>query len=178
MAPTHTRTELRVLAALQRSPRGALSARAVARKAGVSPTAASRALTRLRARGLTRRVPVTVAEGAARRASVWRLDHRSPRWPALAPVLAAVERPATATTPASGLPRRLDHLFWNLEPRRLDLKHDAVLVAQRILRSDDLDALAWAARHLPGTAWRAVAEQRRLDPRRRALAANLASDAA
>src|SRR5215469_1819732 len=50
-APGLSGTETSVLAALARSPLGLTSARAVARKAGLSPTAASHALARLDQQG-------------------------------------------------------------------------------------------------------------------------------
>jgi DNA-binding transcriptional regulator YhcF (GntR family) len=54
-----------VLAALVHSARGLASVRAVARRAGVSPTAASRALSALEAEGLVRTERTTAAMGRA-----------------------------------------------------------------------------------------------------------------
>src|SRR6266700_1094121 len=53
--PELSRVEIRVLAALSRSPRGVASVREAARRAGVSPTAAAPALARLASSGLTAR---------------------------------------------------------------------------------------------------------------------------
>ena len=65
-APGLSRVETQVLAALARAPRGLLSARSVARRAGVSPTAATHALSALEERGLVRREREIAALGHAR----------------------------------------------------------------------------------------------------------------
>jgi hypothetical protein len=58
-----SRTDAQVLAALSRSPRGVSSAREAARRAGVSPTTAGRALARLVAQGLITQTPIMLARG-------------------------------------------------------------------------------------------------------------------
>src|SRR6266536_6305467 len=60
------RVETQVLAALARAPRGLAGTRAVARRAGVSPTAAAGALRSLAERRLVRREREWVAAGRAR----------------------------------------------------------------------------------------------------------------
>jgi len=127
------------------------------------------------AAGLVERSAITVAEGTARRRLLWRLNHRSAMWPDLAAVLASVAVPRRTTTKASRVPERLAHLFWNASLSEVDVDRDAVYIARRILDSDDLDALAWGARHLPTAAWAEVSSQRGLAANRRALARNLAS---
>lgn len=60
-----TRVQTRVLAALARSPRGLASIRSVARRAGVSPSAAGRALNDLTPAGLARAKTQTLPMGHA-----------------------------------------------------------------------------------------------------------------
>src|SRR3989442_415359 len=87
------RVEAQVLAPLTRAPRGLVSVRAVAGRAGVSPTAAAAAVRSLRARGLVRSEREWVAAGRAREVEMIRADVPSPEWPGLAPLLATL-RPA------------------------------------------------------------------------------------
>ncbi len=63
--PGLSRTETQVLAALSRSPRGLASVRETARRAGVSPTAAGRALALLSAHGIITQSPMMLARGRA-----------------------------------------------------------------------------------------------------------------
>lgn len=173
-----SRTQTRVLAALARSPRGLASARAVARRAGVSPTAASRALSALEAQGLARTEHTTVAMGRAVDTDIHTAVVASPRWPELGPQLALIKLPATqADRAASVVPRRLRHLFWNTAPSQLRVAGSASYIAKRLLSTGDADGLAWGAAHLPPEAWESAAHARGLDPRDRALAQNLARSA-
>src|SRR5580692_11759801 len=71
--PGMSRMDIQVLAALSRSPRGVSSAREVARRAGVSPTAAGRALARLVARGLITQTPLMLARGHASEVTVYQV---------------------------------------------------------------------------------------------------------
>ena len=169
------REETFVLAALSRRPLGLRSARAAARAAGVSATTASRCLGRLRARGFVMRRTVRVAEGRARDASVWAVAWGSRRWLGVATdvgrcVLPEADEPAT-----SRVPRRLAHLFWNVDIDDLDPVRDAHYIADRILRSGDAQGLAWLARHVPHEAVAAAGRGRGLDSRRSALARVLAA---
>lgn len=172
------RAEARVLAALARAPRGLLSARAVARRAGVSPTAAVDAVRSLSSRGLVRTEREWVAAGRAHEASVIRADVTSPDWPSLAPRLAAVRFPAVpAPERPTRVPARLRHLFWNADPSSLDLDAHGGYVAERLLSSGDLDGLAWGIKALTRDDWERAARNRGLPAQQRALARNAARSA-
>jgi DNA-binding Lrp family transcriptional regulator len=173
-----SRTQARVLAALARSPRGLASLRAVARRAGVSPTAASHALSALEAEGLVRTEHTTVAMGSVVDADVHTAVVAAPKWSELAPQLALIKLPSPEPSrPADVVPRRLRHLFWNTAPSQLRVAGSASYIAKRLLSTGDADGLAWGATHLPPEAWESAARARGLDPRDRALALNLARSA-
>lgn len=170
-----TRVEARVLAAVSRSPRGLASARAVAHRAGVSPTAAGRAVSTLVGIGLVRRDRVMLAAGSAREADLVTIDVTSPHWRELAPHIAQVRLPE----PGSGhlakrVPYYLRHLFWNTAPPQLEVSTSAEYIAKRLLATRDPDGLAWGSTHLPASAWAAAEKMRGLSPKDRALAQNLA----
>jgi hypothetical protein len=176
--PGLSRTQARVLAALARSPRGLASVRAVARRAGVSPTAAARALPALATQGLVRTQRSTVAMGRATEADVHTAVVTASRWPELAPQLARIRLPPPeARREADAVPRRLRHLFWNTAPSQLNVAGSASYIAKRLLSTADADGLAWGATHLPAEAWESAARSRGLSPRDRALALNLARGA-
>src|SRR3990170_789980 len=173
-----SRVETQVLAALARAPRGLATMRAVARRAGVSPTAAGRAVRSLAARGLVRREREWVAAGRAREVELVRANVGAPGWASLAPRLSAVRLPAGCEPRRpSRLPARLRHLFWNADPSRLDLRAHGGYVAERPLSSHDLDGLAWGARALTAPDWDQAARNRGLSAQDRALARNLARSA-
>jgi predicted DNA-binding transcriptional regulator len=173
-----SRVEARVLAALARAPRGLISVRAVARRAGVSPTAAAAAVRSLADRGLVRKEREWVASGRARELELIRADVTAPDWPALAPRLAAVRLPAEPAQPRpTRLPDRLRHLFWNADPSRLDLRTHGAYVAERLLSTRDLDGLAWGLHALTSADWERAARNRGLSAPERALARNLARSA-
>lgn len=170
-----SRLETRVLASLARAPRGLSGARAVARRAGVSPTAAAGALCSLAARGLVRRERVWLAAGRAREIELVRANVTAPGWAALAPRLALVRPPDRDTASRPGrLPPRLRHLFWNADPSRIDLDTHGGYVADRLLASGDLDGLAWGAGALGARDWEHAARTRGRTAAERALARNLA----
>jgi hypothetical protein len=170
-----SRVETQVLAALARAPRGLASVRAVARRAGVSPTAAAEAVQSLEGGGLVRREREWVAAGRARELELLRANLVSPRWPALAARLAAVRLPAIPEpTRPKRLPARLRHLFWNADPGRLDLSSHGSYIAERLLSTEDLDGLAWGLRALAARDWEQAARNRGLSAEQRALARNLA----
>lgn len=132
--PGLSRTQARVLAALARSPRGLASVRAVGRRAGVSPTAAARALTALAAQGLVRTQRSTVAMGKATEVDVYTAVVTAPRWPELAPQLALIRLPLPEAPQGSNVvPPRLRHLFWNTAPSQLDVAGSASYIAKRLL---------------------------------------------
>jgi DNA-binding MarR family transcriptional regulator len=169
-----SRTEVKALAALGRAPLGLVSARAVAARAGLSPTAASRAVKALEVRGLARREAASVAAGRARRVEMLHANRRAERWMELAPLLARVEPPRRAERDER-VPTRLMHLFWNTAPSQLDVEHGGPYIARRLLRTFDPDGLAWGARNLRPADWREAAAARGLPPDVRTLARNLAA---
>lgn len=169
------RSQVMALAALARAPLGLRSARAVARAAELSPTAASRALRELVDIGLAETRQVTLAEGRARTTEVSYANHTHPRWPELAPLLARVHPRRIRRHSQQRVPARLAHVFWNAPVRQIDLAVHGPYVARRVLRDGDIEALAWAADALTAADWRDAARARGLDPRHRALADNLAA---
>ena len=172
------RVETQVLATLARAPRGLATLRAVARRAGVSPTAATGALRSLAERGLVRRERVWVAAGRAREVELVRANVTAPEWAALAPGLAAVRLPVRREPRRPDrLPARLRHLFWNADPSRFDLRAHGAYVAERLLSSHDLDGIAWGALALSAGDWEEAARNRGLSAGERALARNLARSA-
>lgn len=176
--PDLSPTEARVLAALSRSPRGVASVREAARRAGTSPTATARALTRLATLGLITQTRATLARGRATEATVYQVPFASPRWLALAPAIAQVELPARVERGrATRVPPHLLHLFWNIAPGQLDVASSASFIARRLITSFDPDGLAWGSHNLPASAWQHAAATRGLEPAKRALAHNLARNA-
>ena len=177
--PDLSLTEARVLAALSRSPRGVASVREAARRAGTSPTAAARALASLTSVGLINQVHATLARGRATEATVYQVPFASSRWLALAPTIAWVQLPSRQEkTRPSRVPPHLLHLFWNVAPAQLDVANSAPFIARRLITTFDPDGLAWGSRNLPASAWEHAAATRGLEPAKRALARNLARNAA
>lgn len=170
------REEVFVLAALSRSPLGLRSARSVARRCGVAPTTAAKALASLEEQGLVRECVERVIEGEVTDLPVWRLDWRSPAWRAIATAIAAVELPAPAAAPRRqrSVPSRLAHLFWNEDTSRLDVERHGVMIADRILRSGDAEAIAWAGSAIQPADLRRVRGLRNTPPRVVALGDALA----
>jgi MarR family len=176
--PGLSRVEVRVLAALSRSPRGVASVREAARRAGVSPTATGRALARLNSDGLITQTPMMIARGHAAEATVYQVRFGSPRWLALAPVIARVRGPARPEgAHVKRVPPHLLHLFWNAAPAQLDVASSGPFIARRLITSFDPDGLAWGTVNLPASAWEHAAAARGLEPAQRALAHNLARHA-
>ena len=170
-----TRVETQVLAALARAPRGLVSARAVARRACVCPTAAAAAVRSLAERGLVRREREWVAAGRAREIEVIHANVSSPKWPALAPGLSAVRLPLEKSPRhPTRVPSRLRHVFWNADPGQLDLRAHGDYIAARLLSTHDLDGLAWGLLALRSEDWGNAAGNRGLSAREKALARNLA----
>jgi len=170
-------TEVAVLATLARSPFGLVSGRAVAQRAGVSPTSANQALRRLQRRRLVQRERTWVAAGRAREQEIIRVNYSSPRWAALVPRLARVESPAAMRRKAGNrrtVPTRLRHLFWNTAESQLDVERAGGYIARRLVQTGDPEGLAWGAASLRPADWRHAARTRGLDARQRALAINLA----
>jgi DNA-binding Lrp family transcriptional regulator len=173
--PGLSRTETQVLAALSRSPRGLASVRETARRAGVSPTAAGRALALLSAKGTITQSPMMLAKGRASQTTVYQVRFGTAEWAALAPAVAKVRLPVhTGSHRVKRVPPHLRHLFWNTAPAQLDVATSAPYIARRLIQADDPDGLAWGAASLPASAWEHAATTRGLDPAHRALARNLA----
>ncbi|MHB8458260.1 MAG: MarR family transcriptional regulator, partial [Acidimicrobiales bacterium] len=165
-----------VLAALSRRPLGLRSVRAVARSASVSPATATSSLDRLQALGLVRRTIKRVVEGEVVDAPVWEVDWTSAKWLETRSVIRRVIVPRLTASPSTPkrVPRRLHHLFWNADPWALDVGRDADYLAARILASEDSEANAWMAAHLPADAISRAGRMRGIDTRRRDLSVNLA----
>lgn len=172
-----SRVETAVLAALDGAPFGLVSTRAVARRAGVSPTSAGQAIERLAGEGLIDRAPVHVAAGRARRVDLITARRSSPRWRKLAPALGRVEPRRRRLRADDTVPPRLRHLFWNVAPSQLDVRRAGGPIARRLLQTGDPEGLAWGAANLSAADWKHGAATRGLDPRSRRLARNLAAAA-
>jgi hypothetical protein len=172
-----SRAETAVLAALDGAPFGLVSARAVARRAGVSPTSAGQAIERLAGEGLIDRAPVHVAAGQARRVDLITARRSSAGWRKLAPALGRLEPRQSRPHADDTVPPRLRHLFWNVAPSQLDVRRAGGTIARRLLQTGDPEGLAWGARNLSAADWEHGAAARGLDPRSRRLARNLAAAA-
>lgn len=172
-----TRPETMALAALRSAPFGLVSARAVARRSGLSPTATTRALEGLLSKDLATQRSEVIAAGRARPARVWRANVTSDRWAELDPALAEVVPPAQPRPRSGRVPPHLRHLFWNTAESQLELDRAGAYIARRLLRTMDLQGLAWGARALAPKDWSQAAGARGLDPKTRRLARNLAEAA-
>ncbi len=174
-----SRTELQVLAALARAPRGVVSRRALARRAGVSPTTASSAVDALLERGL---VTTSIERVALGRAQDVEMLRAAPTALNASRLRRSVTEARTATSahaaPTPGrVPNELMHVFWNTAWNQLQLPDSAPYVARRLASSDDLDALAWGAALLDADSWSHASRTRGLSPQRRRLIDNLATAA-
>lgn len=177
-APGLSRVQTQVLAALSHAPLGLRSARALAWRAGVSPTIASRAVSELVAQGLATVSIERVVEGSVRDARVIRANYPDERYVRLAGDLALVVLPALRPRcTATRVPPRLGHLFWNTASSQRDVRSAGGYIARRLLAMEDLDGLAWGAAALSAADWRHGARARGLAPRMRTLALNLAETA-
>jgi hypothetical protein len=158
-----SRSQALVLAVLASRPQGVVSARAVARLSGLSPTTASTALKALAAQNLTTTTREVVLDRWAAVRTVTRANTSHPDWPRLAEALAGFALPKPA--PASRVPASLRYAFWNADEetfRNLSPVRDGTYIAYRALTSGDPDLLAFAADQVPRTAWEAVAGRRGL----------------
>ncbi len=169
-----TRPQVAVLAALSRSPLGIPSARALALRAGISPTTASQAVRSLLDLGLIKQRPEVIASGRPRHVLMLRANREHPRWWELAPCLRHVSAPRTQRE--NRVPVRLHHLFWNTNPVQLEVARGGSYIARRLLRTLDPAGLAWGAQNLRAEDWRQAAHARGLNPATRALAHNLAAE--
>jgi excisionase family DNA binding protein len=150
----HTRTELLVLAALVRAPRGLPSARSVASRVGTSPTTASNTLQQLKHAGLVRRVrEPRLWRGRAVEREIWYANLGSDGLERLLPYLHRVTLPHVATPTSGPLPEHLWHLVWNAEPRDIDVARDAAYLAHRAMTLADPEGIGWAVATLPADAF-------------------------
>jgi len=159
-------TQLRVLAVASRAPLGIASAREIARRAALSPTAAPAPSASSRRAGCSSASP-----GRRGRRGSCSTGSTPPR--ALRPALARVVLPKRKTRDRR-VPRRLEHRFWNTAPSQLDVQRAGPSIATRLLRVLDPEGLAWGARTLSPADRAAAARARGLSPEARALAENLA----
>lgn len=170
-----SREQVFALAALSRRPFGLCSARAVARATGMSPTTAAAALRELADAEYIERRTERVAEGRARDLDVWVVRWRSPQWRAVASDAGRCVLPKSRPEPPQHrVPRRLAHLFWNVDLAQLDTERDGRFIANRVLRGDDAQALAWMAANIDPADIDAASRGRGLDPRRATLGRLLA----
>ena len=158
-----TRSETIALAALRNAPFGLVSARAVARRSGLSPTASARALSSLLTKGLVLRTGETVAAGRAREIEIWRANITHPRWHRIDPILDQVESAQKPESAANRVPRHLRHLFWNTADSQLDVNRSGAYIARRLLQTMDIQGLAWGVQALDPEDWRKGAKARGLD---------------
>lgn len=172
--PGRTRTELKVLAALRAAPFGLISARAVARRAGVSPTTAGKVVRSLEGAGLVVRRHSAIAAGRVIHADVIHANRQSPQWREIAPALEQVSPPRRSRRADKVVPPRLRHLFWNTAASQLRLESSGPYIARRLLTRMDLEGLAWGAKNLRPDDWDQAARGRGFDEATRALARNLA----
>jgi len=169
-----TATEVKVLAALAKAPRGLSSARVLAARAGLSPTAASKAFTKLESRRLVLREPIMLAAGTARPVEVLKANKDSKQWPALVLALATTRPPLKALARASRVPPHLRHLFWNTAPSQMSTGSAGGYIARRLITEGDIEGLGWGAANLSREDWLHAAQTRGLDRRQKAMALNFA----
>ena len=170
-------TEVKVVGALARAPLGLSSVRVLAGQAGLSPTAASRAVKALEGKGFIRREDTVIAAGRAREVSLIHVNRHHREWPRIQSLLRGAA-PATRRRKRGqrDVPLRLRHLFWNTAPSQLSVATSGPYIARRLLTRMDFDGLAWGADHLSPSDWEQAAEGRGFDERVRALAHNLARE--
>jgi DNA-binding Lrp family transcriptional regulator len=170
-------TEVKVLGALAGAPLGLSSVRVLARQAGLSPTATSRAVKALRDKGLIRREDTVIAAGRAREVSLIYVNRRHREWPHIQALLrSAVPVTRRREGGQEDVPPRLRHLFWNTAPSQLRVATSGPYIARRLLTRMDFEGLAWGTDHLSPSDWEQAARGRGFDERVQALAHNLARE--
>ena len=172
-----TATEVKVLAALAKAPRGLSSIRVLAGRAGLSPTAASQAFTKLESRRLVRRKSIMLAAGKARSVEVLKANEGSKQWPALVLALARTRPPQRRLAPASRVPPHLRHLFWNTAPSQMSTSSAGGYIARRLITEGDIEGLGWGAENLTRQDWLHAVQTRGLDRQQVAMAVNFAKQA-
>lgn len=169
------RVERLVLAAVA-AHAGLGSVAAVSRAAGVSWSAARRALDALVERGAIRQRAWTQSWcHGTRDRRAWEPDVSCPGFRRL---WAQVERVSLPTTPPprvyeGPLPAQFWALFWNHpDPASLALPTDADYIANRLLNGPSAHAALWASVHLAPEALRSCLKLRSTQPRTRSLVEN------
>lgn len=180
-----SRIDLLVLAAVSRAGLGLESTRAIARVAGVSPTAAGDSLRLMEERNLVQRRQRRIVQGRPRSIEFWQADIIHSAWTpelreAVSQVILRGAKPRSElldphTQPVRRVPGRFNHLFWNANLASLELPKDRDFIASRMMLADDPDAWAWATSNLPPASLTTAARIRGVTPRRKALIENLVS---
>lgn len=165
-----TREAVLAARAIAHAPLGIRSARLLSRLTGTSPTTAAKALHELQARGLVTQRTRTVASGRAVEVTEW-IARSLATWPdsLLGDIKAAALPQPPRREPATKVPARFHHLFWNVDVRALTLPDDAAFVASRLLTAPDPTATAWALTELPYEALEKAMSSRSFQPRDRWL---------
>lgn len=95
------------------------------------------------------------------------------QWFAVAPELTRTPLPTLPPEPMTDrLPQRFNQQFWWGDPSAIRLPRDAAFVAEQLLRSDDIEAWAWAISTLPADALAQVAEHEYTSPETAAMVRN------
>lgn len=172
-APCLSATEMCVLAALSRRPRGLSGVSAVAFVAGVVTADAAAALGDLEDRGLVTTEPETgLPPDAEPERTVWRLAAVD-AWFSVADAVRTVELPEPPPAPMpERLPERFAKLLWWGDPALIELPRDAAFVAEHLLTYHDIDAWAWALETLPAEALERVADKECIPPAVKAMIRN------
>lgn len=170
--------QIRVLAALAKSPLGVASFRVLGNKAGVAPNTAKSAFLELEKRGLAMRQHHWVAAGCAIEKELLFANVMSPSWPNIAPKLTKLSPPMHRLRKRyKRVPPYLRHLFWNTAWEQMEIKENGPYIAKRLLATGDVDGIGWGAAHLSASDWKAAANERGLKADMKALATNLAGAA-
>jgi len=171
-----SREEMFILSALNLSPFGFRSARAAASAASVSATTAAKALPVLVASGLvTESTKPVLDSGRVTRGTVYEANRTSDGWHTAFDDIRSTYLPESRkSTEPKLVPRRFWHLFWNATPSKLPISEHADFIASRMLLSQNPQAVAWAALHLPASSIANTAKLRHVSARDRSWLKNLA----
>ena len=120
----------------------------------MSPTTASKTLDQLATEGVVQqRQEQRIVRGRSRAMMVWYADLDAPVVRTLLPDLHQIRLPDPTASAAPTFPDHLWHLFWNADPRQVDPRRDATVIAHRAMTTSDPEAIAWAISHLPPAAF-------------------------
>lgn len=166
-----TREAVLVLAAIAGEPLGSVSSRAIAARAGISPSTASKLVHQLAREGLIKQRSRMEARGTAQLVTRWHLTSFKVWPPEVVDAVKKARLPKPKYQVARGrLPSRFHHLFWSVDPNKLRLPDDAEYVAHQMLTSDSFEAIRWALTSLPESAIDRALAIRGVDARTRSLA--------